>query len=424
MSSPLKLGIAGLGTVGAGVLRLLRDQAPLIAARAGRPVVVQAVSARRKRADRGVDLSGLAWHDDPVALAQDPAVDVVVELIGGAEGAAFDLAAATLRAGKPLITANKALISRRGAELRALGGSISCEAAVAGGIPVVKGLKEGLAANETRAIFGILNGTCNFILSSMAATGMDFAEALRIAQEKGYAEADPSFDIDGIDAAHKLSILSAIAFGVLPDFAAVRVEGIRRVEAEDIAAARALGYAVRLLGIARANGAGVEQSVEPCLVPLDGALAAVEGVTNAVRIEASHAGPVLFVGAGAGANPTASAVVADVIDLARGRTSPLFGVDAPAVLQPADQGRASFYLRLNVVDKPGVLADVSALLRDAGVSISSVLQRGRDEGKPVSVVIVTHETPRGSISAALEKIAALPHLIEPSRLMRIVAEAA
>ncbi len=427
MTRPLSVGVAGLGTVGAGVLRLLRDNAELVMARAGRPVAVTAVSARDRTRDRGVPTSGLRWYDDPVALAADPALDVVVELIGGAEGPARELVQAALAAGKPVITANKALMAVHGAALAQQAGeagvTLAFEAAVAGGIPVIKAVREGLAGNRIDRIAGILNGTCNYILTVMRERGREFADVLAEAQRLGYAESDPSFDVDGIDAAHKLAILAALAFNRPVDFAAVHIEGIRAVSALDIAFATELGYRIKLLGIARRTEAGIESRVHPCMVPQAAPIARVDGVFNAVVAEGDFVGRVMLEGRGAGAGPTASAVAADLIDLARGRLTPVWGAadaalsHAPAVPMSAHVG--AYYLRLMVVDRPGVIADVTAALRDAGVSLESMLQRGRAPGEAVPVVLVTHETNEAAMRRALDQIAAFDAVLEPPALIRI-----
>ncbi|MFH1158729.1 MAG: homoserine dehydrogenase [Pseudomonadota bacterium] len=427
MNAPLKIGIAGLGVVGIGVFRLLAEHAGLISDRAWRPVVVTAVSARTKGKRRLLDLSKVRWHENPVDLADDVDVDVVVELMGGSDGAAFDLIKKSLKNGKPVVTANKALLALRSSEILRLleksKGTVSCEAAVAGGIPIIKGIREGLAANKISAVYGILNGTCNFLLWKMRSTGRDFADVLKEAQERGYAEADPSLDIDGIDAGHKLSILAGLAFGCIPDFSSVHIRGIRNVTPMDIAFAGELGYRIKLLGIARRTGKGIEQSVEPCLVPETSPLAAVDGMWNAVYVDADYAGMTLFTGAGAGAFPTASAVVADIIDVARGRSLPLLGLahGKAEILKPADTNEriGSYYLRLIVLDQPGVIADVSAILRDCRVSLKSVLQRGRSAGEPVPVILTSHGTPEGAMLKAVELIGRLKSVVEPPHLMRI-----
>ena len=424
---PLTVGVAGLGTVGAGLVRLLRDNADVIAARAGRPVTVTAVSARDRHRERHLNLSGLRWFDDPARLADEPGIDVVVEAIGGAEGAARALVEAALRAGRPVATANKALLAVHGAELARIaegtGATLAFEAAVAGGIPAIKALREGLAANRIDRIAGILNGTCNYILTTMSDEGREFADVLADAQRLGYAEADPAFDVDGVDAAHKLAILAALAFGRPVDFGAVHVEGIRAVSAIDIAFARELGYRIKLLGIARRTEGGIEARVHPCMVPLSDPIARVDGVFNAVVAEGDHVGRVMLQGRGAGAGPTASALAADLIDLARGRTTPVWGVEARDLLTgpgvPMSAHTGAYYLRLMVVDRPGVIADVAAALRDAGVSLESMLQRGRSPGEAVPVVLTTHVTRESAMRGALDQIAMLPAVIEPPALIRI-----
>ncbi len=427
MTRPLSVGVAGLGTVGAGVLTLLRQNAELIAARAGRPIAVTAVSARDRGRDRGISLAGLRWYDDPVELATGPGVDVVVEVIGGAEGPARALVEAALAAGKPVVTANKALLAVHGAALATMaerhGLSLGYEAAVAGGIPAIKALREGLAANRISRVAGILNGTCNYILTVMRERGREFAEVLHEAQKLGYAEADPSFDVDGIDAAHKLAILAALAFGRPVDFAAIHVEGIRRVSAVDIAFASELGFRIKLLGIARQTEAGIEARVHPCMVPQSAPIARVDGVFNAVVAEGDFVGRVMLEGRGAGAGPTASAIAADLIDLARGRTTPVWGAElgklshAPSVPISAHSG--AYYLRLMVVDRPGVIADVTAVLRDQGVSLETMLQRGRSPGEAVPVVLTTHETNEAAMGAALARIGAMDAVLEDPAMIRI-----
>lgn len=429
MSRPLSVGVAGLGTVGGGVLKMLRDNADIVSARAGRPIAVTAVSARDRSKDRGFPVSGLRWYEDPVALAADPAVDVVVELMGGSEGPALKLAEASILAGKPFVTANKALLAVHGASLaRAAeerGVALAFEAAVAGGIPVIKALREGLSGNRISAVAGILNGTCNYILTQMRERGREFAEVLADAQKLGYAEADPSFDIDGIDAAHKLSILTALAFGRPVAFKDVHVEGIRHISSVDIAFATELGYRIKLLGIARQTEAGIDARVHPCMVPASAPIARVDGVFNAVVAEGDFVGRVMLEGRGAGEGPTASAVVADLIDIARNRVTPVWGAagaalsTAPSV--PMSSHIGCYYLRLMVVDRPGVIADVTAILRDMGVSLESMLQRGRSPGEAVPVVLVTHETRESAMRAALDRIGALETVMEEPALIRIVA---
>ena len=412
MVESLKVALAGLGTVGGGVIRLLDTNRDLIERRAGRAIEVVAVSARDRTKDRGIDLSRFDWVDDTTALAGHPHADVVVELIGGSDGPALTLARRTLDAGRSFVTANKAMIAHHGLELaqaaEAKGAALKFEAAVAGGIPVIKGLREGAAANAIERVYGILNGTCNFILSKMEAEGRDFAEVLSEAQALGYAEADPSFDIDGVDAAHKLSILASIAFGTQPAFGDVAVTGIRHVLGADIAEAAALGYRIRLVGVAEADAHGLFQRVHPHLVPMDHPLAHTTGSLNAVVADGNFVGRLFFQGRGAGDGPTASAVVADLIDIARGEFGPPYAMPAAALSHPApaDTGerRGRAYLRFAVIDKVGVLAEIAAAMRDAGVSIESLIQRGANPDGHVLVAIVTHEGPERAVAAALEKL--------------------
>jgi homoserine dehydrogenase len=374
-----------------------------------------------------VPLSGLRWYDDPVALAHDPAIDVVVEVMGGSDGPALSLVRAALAAGKPVVTANKALLAVHGAELAAAaetsGAALAFEAAVAGGIPVIKALREGLSGNRISRVVGILNGTCNYILTDMRERGREFADVLAEAQKLGYAEADPSFDVDGIDAAHKLAILAALAFGRPVAFDAVHVEGIRGISALDIAFAGDLGYRIKLLGIARQSEAGIDARVHPCMVPAAAPIALVDGVFNAVVAEGDFVGRVMLQGRGAGAGPTASAVVADLIDLARARTTPVWGAASGALSAkpsvPIEAHVGCYYLRLMVVDRPGVIADVTAALRDAGVSLESMLQRGRSPGEAVPVVLVTHETSEAAMRSALDRIGALDAVLERPAVIRI-----
>lgn len=428
MTQPLNIAIAGLGTVGAAVAQLLLTRGDLLARRAGRPLKLVAVSARDRNRDRGLDLSGVQWVDSALALATLPGVDLVCELIGGAEGVAHDLVAAALANGRHVVTANKALLARHGPALAALaepnGRGLAFEAAVAGGIPIVKALREGLAANRIAAVAGILNGTCNFILTEMRTTGRGFDAVLADAQALGYAEADPTFDVEGIDAAHKLALLAALAFGCPPDFEGIACEGIRHVSALDIAYAGDLGYRIKLLGIARLTAEGLEQRVHPCMVPLAHPLAHVDGVLNAVVTEGDPVGMSFFEGRGAGAGPTASAVVADLIDIARGRIDPVFGVPADALAAlpraPLAAHRGAYYIRLTVLDRPGVIADVTAALRDEAVSLESMIQRGRSPEEAVPVVLITHETGEAALARALARIEALASVIETPRLIRII----
>ncbi len=423
----LRIAIAGVGTVGAGTVRLLQTHAADIARRCGRPIEIAAVSARDRKRNRDVDLSGYAWHDDAQALAGLADVDVVVELIGGADGPAHKLLEAAIARGKHVVTANKALLAHRGTALaraaEAKGVSLGYEAAVAGGIPIIKTLREGLAGNRIDRVYGILNGTCNYILTTMRQTGREFIDVLADAQRLGYAEADPSFDVDGVDAAHKLAILAGVAFGCEIDFASLHVEGIRNVSAVDIAFAEELGFRIKLLGIARMTEHGLEQRVHACMVPLGTPIAHVEGVFNAVVTEGDFVGQNLCQGRGAGAGPTASAVVSDLIDIARGRSQPTFGVPAGELRRlpasPMTRHRGAYYIRLMVVDKPGVIADVTAALRDEEVSLEAMLQRARSPGEAVPVVLTTHDTEEAAMQRALERIAALGSVVEPPHVIRI-----
>jgi homoserine dehydrogenase len=427
MKPALKIAIAGLGTVGGGVVQLLERQAELLATRAGRRLVVAAVSARDRRRDRGLNLSAVRWYEDAVAMAADPEIDIVVELIGGAEGVAPALIEAALTQKKHVVTANKALMAEHGTRLAAraeeAGVTLAFEAAVAGGIPVIKTLRESLAGNKLSRIYGILNGTSNYILTTMRETGREFAEVLAEAQKLGYAEADPSFDIDGVDAAHKLAILASVAFGRPVDLAGVYTEGIRHVSRLDIDFAEELGFRIKLLGIARMTDHGLEQRVHPCMVPRATPIAAVEGVFNAVVAEGDFVGRVVLEGRGAGAFPTASSVASDLVDIAAGRHVPAFGVPAASLAQlrggAMERHQGAYYIRLMVVDQPGVIADVAAALRDEHVSLESMIQRGRAPGEAVPVVLTTHDTVEQAMRRAVDRIAALDSVLEPPRMIRI-----
>lgn len=420
------IAIAGLGTVGAGVVRLLRENAGLMEARAGRPIVIKAVSARDKNKARSCDLHSVEWADDPLALPQISGVDAVVELIGGSDGVAYEIAKAAFKNGKHLVTANKALLACHGAELARQAESrklqLSYEAAVAGGIPIIKTLRESLAGNRILSVQGILNGTCNYILTRMQEAHLGFDAALREAQQCGFAEADPSADIDGHDTAHKISILAALAFGIMPGADFMQIEGIRHITAGDLRFAEQLGYRIKLLGVARMTENGLEQRVGPSLVPKVLSLAHADGALNAVMMRNKYGGDVVLQGEGAGAEPAASSVLADVIDLARGLSLPVFGIPAAQLkksLAPeSDAAKSRFYMRLQAMDKPGVVADISAVLRDERISIESLLQHGRSQAD-VPVVIVTHATWAAAIRAAADKIARLPAIVEQPCLLRI-----
>lgn len=437
MSKPLRLGIAGLGTVGAAVARIVQSNRSPLALRAGRSVVVTAVSARSRNKDRGLDLSAVRWHDDPVALAGDPEVDVVVELIGGAEGAADAVVRAAIAAGKSVVTANKALLARAGVELAGLaeaaGVDLAFEAAVAGGIPVIKMLKESLAGNNVTSVFGVLNGTCNYILSRMEKEHLTFDACLAEAQRLGYAEADPTFDVDGHDTAHKLAILTSLAFGTEIDADSIYVEGIRAITLADIRAADELGYRIKLLGVARRGEDGIEARVHPAMVPQGSVVAETGGVLNAVAFDGDVLGEVVVVGPGAGGNATASSVIADVIDLARGNRTPSFGVPV-ADLKPyrkaeIETHEGGYYVRLSVYDRPGAFAAIASRMAEHGISLESIVQRrhepgaaaeaDRTPGEAQPVVMITYATREAAIRAALAEIEQDGHIAAAPRSIRI-----
>ncbi len=423
----LGVAVAGLGTVGVGLVRILEQNAALISARTGCALKLVAVSARDRSRDRGIDISDVAWCDNAVDLAAQNGVDIVVELMGGSDGPALALARETLSSGKAFVTANKALIAVHGHDLAALAeehdAALKFEASVAGGIPIIKALGEGLAANQISSVFGILNGTCNYILTRMESENLAFAEVLEQAQKLGYAEADPSFDVDGIDTAHKTAILGALAFGTVPAFDAMTVEGIRHIEPIDIAYAAELGYRIKLLGVARKSSQGLEQRVHPAMVPLDAALAAVGGAINAVVVEGDHVGQTVYEGAGAGMGPTASAVVADIIDIARGNFGPAFGVVSTMLenipFMGIEKHHSRFYIRLSVLDQPGVIADITGILRDEAVSIDSLIQHGEASGDEVFVIMTTHTAPEAAMVNALAKVEKLEAVTTQPTMIRI-----
>ena len=407
MSDPLRLGIAGLGTVGVGVVRIVRQQAALLEARTGRRITISAVSARSRGKDRGVNLGGYAWEDDPVALAKRDDVDVFVELMGGEDGPAKAATEAALNAGKDVVTANKAMLAINGQALAELaeaqGRAIRFEAAVAGGIPVIKTLMEGLAGNEITRVMGVMNGSCNYILTRMENSGKTYDEIFAEADGLGYLEADPQLDVGGIDAAHKLAILSAIAFGTRVDFGGIQLEGIERVTIEDIRAAADMGYKIKLLGVAQKTGRGLVQRMQPCLVPQTSPLGQLDGGTNMVVLEGDAVGQIVLRGAGAGEGPTASAVMGDVCDIARGLRGPVFGQPAGSLANAqsaTSQLPAPYYLRMELVDKPGALAKIAAVLGEAGVSIYRMRQYEHD-APSAPVLIVTHKTTHDAIEDAL-----------------------
>ena len=407
MPDPLRLGLAGLGTVGIGVVRILQRHAGLIAARAGRPVAITAVSARDRTRDRGADLSAFDWEDDPVALARRPDIDIFVELMGGDGDPAKAAVEAALAAGKDVVTANKALLALHGQALaeaaEGAGRVLRFEAAVAGGIPVIKTLTESLAGNGIRRVMGVMNGTCNYILTRMQEAGLPYETVFAEAQALGYLEADPTLDVGGIDAAHKLALLAAIAFGNRVAFDAVEIEGIERVSIDDIRQAADMGYVIKLLGVAQVTGRGLEQRMSPCLVPADSPLGQLPGATNLVVVEGDAVGQIVLRGAGAGEGPTASAVMSDIIEIARGLRLPTFGQPAQGLPAPVPARAAAptpWYLRMTLIDKPGALAKVAHALGEAGVSIDRMRQYGHAEPH-APVLIVTHATTRDAIDHAL-----------------------
>jgi len=414
-----KIAIAGLGTVGGGVVKALNARQAELSQRAGCDLQLVAMSARDKSRARGFDPVG--WQDDPLALAAGDA-DCVVELIGGEEGVARTLVETALANGKHVVTANKALLAKHGQALAELaerkGVTLKFEAAAAGGIPIVKVLREDLIAHGVDAVKGILNGTCNYILTEMELTGRSFEEVLKEAQAKGYAEADPTLDVGGGDTAHKLSLLASLAFGTAPRLDAVAIEGITHISADDIAFASEFGFRIKLLGVARrirdkdgtSAGPCVDQRVNPVLVRARSALANVSGPANGVMVDAGDAGSFFFSGRGAGEAPTASAVIADIVEAASGSASPVFGRPAsslaPLVAADGSAAQSPWYLRFEVLDVPGVLAAISSHLAEAGVSIESMIQRGRKPGEAVAIVMITHEAPRAAVERALKAIGA------------------
>jgi homoserine dehydrogenase len=420
-----RVGVAGLGTVGGGLLQFLAERPGF--APAGDKAVVTAVSARSKSRPRTVDISNLAWFDDPVALAGSPDIDLFVELIGGSDGPAKAAVETALKAGKPVVTANKALIAVHGAELAALAESqgvpLLFEAAVMGGTPAVKMLREAMVGDDVVSVAGILNGTCNFILSEMEKTGRSFADVLREAQGLGYAEADPTMDVGGFDAGHKISILAALAFGCAPNFEAAEIEGISDVDLLDIKLAKDLGYRIKLIAGAAKAEDGVAVKVHPSLVPLDHPLAQAGGALNALFIEGTRIGRIFIQGPGAGAGPTAAAVAADIADVMTRAVRPVF--QAPAGdLKPfiaIDPARAvgKAYLRIMVQDQPGVIAAISETLAECGVSIDSFLQKPIEGAGGVPIVLVTHATPESKLLDAISRIEKLQTVLERPRLLRV-----
>jgi homoserine dehydrogenase len=425
MAAPLRLGLAGLGTVGIGVVKIVQRHAALIEARCSRPVQITAVSARNAAKDRGADLSAYAWETDPVALAQRPDVDVFIEVMGGSEGPARLATEAAIAAGKDVVTANKALLAHHGHGLalaaEAAGRVIRFEAAVAGGIPVIKALTEGLAGNGMRRVMGVMNGTCNYILTRMQSAGLPYEVVFEEARQLGYLEADPNLDVGGIDAGHKLSLLASIAFGTKVSFDAVELEGIGAISIDDIRHAADMGYRIKLLGVAQMTGRGLEQRMTPCLVPADSPLGQLQGGTNMVVLEGDSVGQIVLRGPGAGEGPTASAVMADVIDIARGLRLPTFGQPAEGLAEPVAARVASaapYYLRMTLLDKPGALAKIATALGEAGISIDRMRQYGH-EGAHAPVLIVTHKATRDDVADATLRFAATGVLVGNPVAIRI-----
>jgi homoserine dehydrogenase len=437
MNAPLRLGVAGLGTVGSALVRLIDRHGNDLAVRTGRPISVAGVSARDRKRDRGIDVSRAAWFDDPVALARDPGSDVFVELIGGAEGAAAASVEAAIESGKHVVTANKALLAARGVELarqaEKKGVSLNFEAAAAGGIPIIKTLRESLAGNTVSRIYGILNGTSNYILTRMEQESLSFEDCLAAAQKLGYAEADPTFDIGGHDAAHKLALLTAIAFGVEIDAEAIYVEGISSIRTADIEAADELGYRIKLLGVACRTDSGIEQRVHPAMVPKSSAIARIDGVTNAVAVEADFVGQLVLSGPGAGGEATASSVMSDIADIARGDRVGTFGRPA-SELEPYRRAamrthEGGYYVRLSVYDRPGAFAAIARRMADKGISLESIVQRKRAPKsaapehlvpvEPQPVIMITYETTEEAIRDALDTIRSDGHIAEEPQMIRI-----
>jgi homoserine dehydrogenase len=437
MSDLVRLGLAGVGTVGSSLLRMIERHGNDLAVRCGAPIAVSGVSARDRQKDRGVDLSHVSWFDDPVELARDPGNDIFVELIGGADGVALESIKAALAAGKHIVTANKALLAEHGTALARqaedAGVSLNFEAAAAGGIPIIKTLREALAGNTVTRVYGILNGTCNYILTRMEREGMAFDECLEIAQQLGYAEADPTFDVEGYDAAHKLALLTAISFGTEIDAEAIYVEGISSITPADIEAADELGYRIRLLGVACRTESGIEQRVHPTMVPKASAIARIDGVTNAVAVEADFVGQLVLSGPGAGGDATASSVMSDIADIARGDRVGTFGRPIES-LEPYRQAairlhEGGYYIRLSVFDRPGAFAAIARRMAEENISLESIVQRRRaprstapehpapDDPQPV--ILITYETTENAIRRALESISQDGHIADTPQMIRI-----
>ncbi|TPM96311.1 homoserine dehydrogenase [Mesorhizobium sp. B2-1-3A] len=433
MAEALRVGIAGLGTVGASVARVLRDKAAELTRQCGRDIIVAAVSARDPKRDRGIDVSSAKWFDDPVKMAQTAEIDVFIELIGGDEGPARLSVKAALEAGRHVVTANKALLAKHGVALAEIaekkGVLLNYEAAVAGGIPVIKTMREAMAGNSVTRVFGILNGTCNYILTRMEAEGISFDACLKDAQRLGYAEADPTFDIEGHDTAHKLSILTSLAFGTKIAANDIYMEGISNITQADIRAAGDLGYRIKLLGVAQRTESGIEQRVHPTMVPTASVIAQVHGVTNAVAIETDILGELLLSGPGAGGNATASAVIGDIADIAKSRPGfqhgPVFGRPAKE-LRPYKKAQmrshaGGYFIRLTVHDRIGVFAAIAKRMADNDISLESIVQHAvsGEAAAQKTVILVTHETTEAAVRKAVDGITKDGHLTDKPQVIRI-----
>lgn len=431
MSKPVRLGVAGLGTVGVGLLDLLLQNPEKIAKRVGIPIEVVAVCARNKSKNRGHDTAKLKWFDDPMALAASAMTDVFVELMGGEGDPAKAAVETALKSSKHVVTANKALLAHHGANLARLadqhGVTLNFEASVAGGIPIVKTMREALAGNRVVRVFGILNGTCNYILTKMANEGRNFGDVLKEAQQLGYAEANPTFDVGGFDTAHKLAILTSLAFGTEPNLSSITIEGIEAITLEDIRNAGEMGYKIKLLGVAAQGEEGIEQRVHPTLVPKGSPVSDTDGVFNAVVVRGDFSGDLMMEGRGAGAHPTASAVMSDIIDVAMGNRRPAFGVPAkelrPYKSAPEQAHEGGYYVALELRDQPGAVAAIARILADEKISIESIVQRGKREKdearKTAPFILITHNTLETSMRAALAKIEKDGHVAAKPRMIRI-----
>ncbi|CTQ63733.1 homoserine dehydrogenase [Roseibium alexandrii] len=435
MADALKIGVAGLGTVGASVVQLLEKHAGQIERRTGRSLTVTAVSARNRTRDRGIDTSGFTWFDDPLTMVKEAELDIFVELIGGEDGPAEQSVRAALSRGVHVVTANKALIAKHGVDLARVAeennACLNYEAAVAGGIPIVKTMRESLAGNEVSRVYGILNGTCNYILTRMEAEGISFEDCLADAQRLGYAEADPTFDIEGNDTAHKLAILTSLAFGTEIDADSIFMEGITSITTADIQAADELGFRIKLLGVAQRTDTGIEQRVHPTMVPKSSAIARIDGVLNAVAVDGDYVGEIVLVGPGAGGNATASSVVADITDIARGDQTPVLGMPATDLV-PYERARmrlheGGYYIRLSVYDRPGAFGEIARCMGDAGISLESIVQkraaaedRDRDSADaPQPVILITYETTEIAIKEALDVVMSKGVVAEQPQMIRI-----